>query len=269
MGGARKRMMPLTQILVGMAAAGVTAGPGRPAALLAGAVAGVLPDLVDGWSRLLRKPDLVVTPDPNTPDPAVMAQGIRLALQQVRASGRPCLVRFNPLPDAAGGFASYYLDCDRLHRLMTGLEFGARPVRVYPAAANADDEPDETFSPVHPVPLFVADVPVDLQLAAVGRRVESRDLGRMAGPGHSLALLGVALPVLAFQAWIGAAVFAALALHLLLTFGGRQDVSLFWPFSGRVLRGRRAWNDRGWRANLCMAAMAGGVLAVLLLNSGA
>jgi len=145
-----------------------------------------------------------------------------------------------------------------------GMESGGRPVRVNPGGANADEEPDETFSPVHQVPLFVENVPVDLRLAAAGRRVESRDLNRFAGPGHSLMFLGVAIPVLAVNVWIGASVLAALIMHLLLTFGGRQDVALFLPFSSRVFRGRRVWNDHSRRANLLIAAIAGGMLAVLL-----
>ncbi len=92
-------MHPITQLLICMAVAGVVAGPQRPLALIVGAVAGVLPDVIDRWwQHVFRQPDITVTPDPLAPSAATMAQGLRIALQQTRVQARPCAVRFNPLP---------------------------------------------------------------------------------------------------------------------------------------------------------------------------
>ena len=68
-------MTPLSQILAGMAAAGVAAGPQHPLALLLGAVAGVLPNACDRWMRqVFRQPLVTVTPDPLAVDAATLAE---------------------------------------------------------------------------------------------------------------------------------------------------------------------------------------------------
>ena len=261
-------MRSITQILVGMAAAGVAAGPQRPLALVAGAAAGVLPDAIDWWSRqLFRQPDITVTPDPLAPDPATAAQGMRLALQRVRVHGRPCVVRFNPLPAPQGGFAAYHLDCDRQHRLVVALETNGKSAPV--DLPGADGTLSESFSPLHPLPLRVTDSPVDLRLRAMGRRIESRDLDRVTDIGHGLPMSGaVALLALVLNFWTGVAVTAALAAHLLLEAGGRRDVALWLPFSQRIRHGQRLWNEHGGRANLCAGALASAVIVALLCAAG-
>jgi hypothetical protein len=255
-------MHTLTQLLVGMAAAGIVAGPARPAALIAGAVAGVLPDVVDWWLRQLSpQPDITVTPDPLAPDPAILARGVRLALQRSRDGGRPCVVRLNPLPLLGAGFAAYQLDCDRHHRFRVSLVMCGKSAAVLPSGPDAGAS--GIITPLHPLPLRVTDAPLDLQFAANGRRIESRELGQASGAGHSLAVAGVAAAaaLLSGGRWIGGAAAAALAAHLLLEAGGRREVAPLRPFSSRSWHGRRLWNDRGWRANLIAAALAAATLA--------
>ncbi len=251
-----------TQLLVGMAAAGIVAGPARPGALIAGAVAGVLPDVVDWWARQLApQPDITVTPDPLAPEPAMMARGVRLALQRARDNGRPCVVRLNPLPLAGGGFTVYQLDCDRHRCLRISLAPCGRSAPVNPPATEA--AATGTFAPRHPLPLRVTDAPVDLQFAANGRRIESRELGQVSGTGHSLPVAGLAAAaaLLIGGRWIGMAAVAALAAHLMLEAGGRREVAPFLPFYRWSWHGRRLWNERGWRANLMAGALAAAALA--------
>jgi len=257
-------MLPLTHILLGMAAAGVVAGPQRPLALVAGAVAGVLPDAIDWWARqLFRQPDITVTPDPLAPDPATVALGVRLALQRVRIRRCPCVVRFNPLPDSNGGFTAYHLDCNRQHCLVVALESGNKTAPV--DLPGADGTSAAIFTPLHPLPLRVTDKPVVLRLRAVGRRIESRDLDQVTDIGHSLPMTGaVALLAFVCSFWTGVAVTTALSMHLLLEIGGRRDVALWLPFSEKVRRGQRLWNERGGRANLCAGALASAVIVALL-----
>ena len=258
-------MHPSTQVLVGMAAAGLVAGPQRPLVLVAGAVAGVLPDVIDWWQRQAwRQPDITVTPDPLAPKPAVMAEGVRLTLQQVRNSGRPCVVRFNPLPAPDGRCVAYDLDCDRLHRLVVLLEGSGKPAPVDLPGASGDSA--GILAPFHPLPLRITDTPKDLRLAATGTRIESRDLDEVAGVGHSLFVAGVAAGVAAACNFrIGMAAGAALLAHLLFEIGGRREVAPWSPLSGKTWRGRRLWNERGWRANACAGALAGGTVFAMLL----
>ena len=258
-------MNTLSQLLLGMAAAGVAAGPQRPLALVAGAVAGVLPDAIDWWSRqLLRQPHITVTPDPLAPEPATIAQGVRLALRQLRSSGHPCVARFNPLPSPQAGYSAYLLDCDRQHRLIVALEAGGKSAPVdLPGAEIASSA---IFTPLHPLPLRIADTPVDLQLCVRGRRVESRDLDWVTGVGHSLPLAGaIVIVALGLNFWIGVASAAALAAHLLIETGGRREIAFGVPFSKKLWRGRRLWDEHGWRANACAVVLAGGIIAAVVL----
>lgn len=258
-------MRPFTQILIGMAVAGVVAGPQRPLELIAGAVAGVLPDVIDWWLwQVFRQPDITVTPDPLAPTSATMAQGVRLALQQVRACGRPCVVRFNPLPAPEAGYSAYQLDCDRKHRLVVALEAGGQTATVdQPGAAGVAAR---IFTPLHPLPLRITNQPVDLRLNAIGSRIISRDMEQVTNAGHGLPMAGlIVAAAFIIRFWFGMAVAAALTAHLLLEFGGRCEVAPWAPFSSRSCHGRRLWNECGWRANLCAGALAGAALGALLM----
>ncbi|MEI6210856.1 MAG: hypothetical protein WCR06_04450 [bacterium] len=256
-------MHTLTQLLIGMAAAGVMAGPQRPAALVAGAVAGVLPDVIDWWAHhLLRQPDITVTPDPLAPTPATMVKGLHLTLQQAQIHRRPIVLRFNPLPAPDGGYVSYRLDCDRLHHLCVTLDMAGRPERNN--LATMDGLAQGCCLPQHPLPLQIRDASVDLQFCATQRRIESLDLSRVAGVGHTFFMAGVLAGLACLvNIWFGLAVAAALAAHLLLDAGGRNQLVPGLPFSNRLYRGWRLWDEDGWRVNLYASVFAAVIIAGL------
>ena len=261
-------MHPITHALTGMAAAGVVAGPQRPLALVAGAAAGVLPDLVDWWLRqVIHQPDITVTPDPLAPAATTMAQGVRAALLQVRELNRPCVVRLNPLPAPAGGFVACRLDMDRSHRLVVALEPGHQTAPVDPPGSK--ENAAAIFTPQHPLPLRIADKPVELRFRAQGPRIESSDLALETAAGHGLpvaALMVTAACALHF--WCGMAAAAALATHVLLEAGGRRAIAPWAPFSSHRWRGRRLWNECSWQANLAACVLACALLAALLAAAG-
>lgn len=257
-------MQTPTQMLVGMATAGLIAGPHRPSALVVGAVAGVLPDVIDGWERhVFRKPDVVITPDPLAPDAPLIAQGVQAALRQVRRFGRPCVLRLNPLPSPRGGCVSYALDYTPDHDLVVALEL---PGAAHPARVPTPDAPTVSFSPRHVLPLNVRKETVDLLLTPSGARVESHDLTGDAGVGHSL-VIGAALIVLtavcAFR--LGAIVAAVWGAHVLFDSCGRRRLALWLPVSSRRTPGRRFWNEQEWPANACAGLLAAGLLAAIML----
>ena len=89
-------MQTPTQMLAGMATAGLIAGPHRPYALVAGAVAGVLPDVIDWWARqVFRRPDVVITLNPDEvwahPQHVGLARIVQAMYEQGRfdTPGRP------------------------------------------------------------------------------------------------------------------------------------------------------------------------------------
>jgi len=257
-------MQTPTQMLVGMATAGLVAGPHRPYALVAGAVAGVLPDVIDWWARqVFRRPDVVITPDPLAPDAPMIAQGVQVALRQVRESGRPCLLRLNPLPTTDGAFVAYDIDYTRDHDLVITLDLpgAARTARV-----PTPDAPTISFAPRHALPLRVRCETVDLLLSPAGARVESHDMAGDAGVGHSL-VIGGALAALGATCdlRLGAAFGAAWVVHLLLDAGGRRRLAPWLPISSYRVQGRRCWNEQGWQANACAGLLATGALAAIML----
>ena len=258
-------MRSTTQLLVGMATAGVVAGPQVPAALIVGAVVGVLPDAIDEWFRqLFRQPDIIVSPDPLDPQPEVVATGLRAALARVRDTRRACVVRLQPIPAQGNGFTSYRLDWDPRRRFVVALSTNGKPAVVEPGEPT--DATVSSLIPLHSLPLEVSDAPVDLQLTLRNRRVECRDLASVTGIGHSLA---TAIPVVAPAGFIdgrlGIAAAVAWIVHLLLEIGGRRETIPGWPLIASRVNGRRFWNDRAWPVNLCAGCLASLALAAILL----
>ena len=273
-------MYPFSQILIGMAAAGLAVGPRHPLALVAGALAGVLPDVMDWWLHHgWRRPHITVTPDPLNPDAAQlaaqMADGLRQALHHAAVTGRTCIVRFNPLPrtyleiggrdgfdleigtNKNGGFQTYAIDRDPQHRLCVVL--GARRAEVQDAAAA------NFFAPLHGLPLPIKIQPVDLLLQPSPNRIECRDLAALNDLGHSISVAALLTAAGALvNATFGLAIAAALAAHLLLDAGGRREMRPWLPFSHRIYFARRLWNDCGWRANISAILLAAAILAALV-----
>ena len=256
-------MKPFTQLLCGMAAAGVAVGPQHPAALIAGGVAAILPEIIDWWQReVFRKPVITVTPDPHTPTPTIPAQGMRAVLHHARTSGQPCVIRFNPLPSIHGGCTTYQLDYDQHHCFVATIDHGRASVPVDPQGRPNTSDP--FFTPRHPLPLQITTAAVDLLLTPCGKRIISRDLQRVAGVGHSLPVAGaLILLILVCNPVCGIAMTAAGFLHLLLDLGGRRELVPWGPFSDQSWQGRRLWDDQGWRANLIAGALALGILTAI------
>ena len=253
-------MRPPVQMLVGMTAAGLTAGPHRPLALLVGAVAGVLPDAIDRWVRqVFRQPDVVLTPDPLAPDACLLAAGVHAALRHAWEQRRRCLLRLNPLPLPGGGHETYLLDMDREHRVT--LVIGERLARL--------DAMPAPLSPLHAVPLRVTDSPRDVLLTPIGGRIASRDLDRVAGGGHTCVPVVLCAALLGALAgtWMAVAAIAAGTVHMLLDFGGRRELAPWRPFSRRSVRGRRLWDETRRAPNVVAALVAIGLMMCVLLGA--
>jgi len=256
-------MRALPQMLLGMAAAGLVCGPQYPCAVVVGAVAGVAPDVIDRWLRLLRcRPAITVTPDPLAPDSTLIIQGLQAALWQVEAEARPCVLRLNPLPQCPAGFTGYALDYDRRHRLVAALLNGGRQ-----AVLHQPEGPAARLAVIHPLPLRVTDRPKDLLFSGAAPRIECRDLDLVAGAGHAVPAAGMlaALAGLAGGWRIGLATAAVLALHLLLDACSECEWTPTSPFVQTRLRGRRLWRDQGLRANASAALLATALLLARLL----
>jgi len=132
-------MYPFSQFLIGMAAAGLAVGPRHPMSLVAGALVGVLPDVMDWWLHHgWRRPHITVTPDPLNPDAAQlaaqMADGLRQALHHAAVTGRTCIVRFNPLPrtylEIGGRDGARPSNHERTEHLLPFWRAGLRPGRL-------------------------------------------------------------------------------------------------------------------------------------------
>jgi hypothetical protein len=244
-------MPTFVQLLVAVTVTGLLVGFDRPALLVVGAAAGVWPDFL-AWvlTPLLPWPDLLVTPDPDRPDPATVTAGLRTAVQGAVAQGRPWRVRLNPVPVPRGPAVAYELDLVRLHTAVVRLN------------ARSDESEWRGWLPRHPLPVQVAGEAVDLVLTPqAGGRIAS-GLAPVAHPaGHTWLWPPVWLT--AALAYPEAALVAGVvtALHLALDYGSHTTLAPLWPVSKRITVGLRTWDG----ARRATVLRLGGVAALALL----
>ena len=112
-------MKGLTHFMTGVAAAScfpaaVEAGSrGNPLYFILGGVFGILPDTIDfKFLRFFQRRDIEITPDPNKPDAAMIAQGVAHAIRSAHASGRTIYVKLNTVPVGPDAWQQYRLRFD-------------------------------------------------------------------------------------------------------------------------------------------------------------
>jgi len=254
-----------THILAGTAAAALVVGTRHPTVWVAGTLAALLPDLID-WMKIhvRQRPDITITPDPLLPQPSQIAQGVQLAIKQVHDMGRPCLVRFNPIPKNNGHFLSYAMDYPRTPNLAISVKMSGENQ----TALSRWNLSGVQFSAYHALPLIIHDAPKDVLFSKNETRIESYDLANERGVGHSwpipILLMGC---LTAFNYPLGLAMMAGWLSHILLDVGGFFRHAPWLPFSTRRIQGRRLWNDEDWKANLVINA-ASLLILIALCRAG-
>ena len=261
-------MKGLTHFVVGVAAAScfpaaVAAGAdGNPLYFLLGGIFGLLPDTLDfRFYRFFYRRDMEVIPDPNAPDPAMIAQALAYAIERSHATRRTVRVKLDTIRLGADRWQQYAVKFDAENRRVTvtyGPEVttGRRPVGPPPGGR----KPLEATAPLAcPVAVeYQATTTIDAFDGATFNMVPAPD-----GPvrlsfipwhrewTHSLVLAGV----FGLAAWAlrdgvaGGVVAAAYAAHVLVDQLGFLGSNLFFPFTRERTHGLQRFRSSDAAAN--------------------
>ncbi len=265
-GKASDNLKGLTHFAVGVAAAScfpaaVKAGlNGNPLYFILGGVAGLLPDTIDfKFRRFFSQHDVQVVPDPNRPDPQLIADAIGHAVNTAYARGKPLRIKLHTIELGADRWQRYTVWFDVTERRVV-VRYG--PIVSTGQTPEPESEclkPQEASSPLAcPIVLdYEAQIDVDIfdgplfRMTPMGNtsvRLEFIPWHR--GWSHSLvtalllALVGAAIGQLVARTtggalWAGAVIFVAYAAHIIADQFGFLGSALLSPFNQRRIAG---WN---------------------------
>lgn len=247
-------MKGFTHFAAGLAAAScfpdavASAAGGNPLYFVLGGAFGILPDTLDfKFYRFFVRHDMEVIPDPNKPDPQMIADAVAYAVNRASLGGKPVRIRLNTIPIGADCWRQYTVRFDVRGRRV-GVRFG--PIvdtGQNPMPGPAGDK-SETFAGVAcPIALdYEATVNVDIfegplftmQPTAEGTvRPEFISWHRQWSHG----LLALFLPALVGAALLGPlaglVMAAAYGAHILADQLGFMGSNLLFPFTRRRTNG--------------------------------
>lgn len=257
-------MKGITHFAIGVAAASCfpraieAAADGNSLYFVLGGVFGLLPDTLDfKFTRFFYKSDITITPDPNEPDAAMIADGVALAVARACASQRPVNVKLNTIQLGADRWQQYRVTFDvpeRRVRVKYGpmVDTGARPLPgsgAVPDAASGGASLEASVALACDIKLdYLATTDVDIFDGPV-YRLEPTEDGRIRPvfiPWHRnwthsfvVALLLALSSTLLWDGIAGMIVFAAYAAHILADQLGHLGSNLFAPFTKRRTGGMR------------------------------
>jgi len=119
-------MKGIVHFMTGVAAAScfpeaVRAGAeGNPLYFVLGGLFGLLPDTLDfKFSRFFYRHDIQVVPDPNRPDPRMIADAVAEAVNRAHETGKPVEIKLNTVRLGADEWQQYEVKFDVLKKLVT------------------------------------------------------------------------------------------------------------------------------------------------------
>ena len=224
------------------------AAAGNPLYFILGGVCGLLPDTIDfKFLRFFYRHDMEVVPDPNRPDPLLMAQAVAHAVHRAKASGRRVRIKIDTTLAGSGLWHQYRLRFDIPNRRITVAFTGIVTTSRTPAAR-------QLFKP--------AEASVPLECGVALDYTASNDIDIFEGPvfcmepqadgrvcarfipwhrqwSHSLtAAAGLGSLVAAVWGGIaGVVAGGAFALHALVDQTGIMGSNLFPPLTRRRVPG--------------------------------
>ncbi len=260
-------MKGLTHLVAGVAAtscfpAAVQAGTdGNPLYFVLGAMFGLIPDTLDfKFVRFFSRYDMAVIPDPNRPDPQMIADAVAYAANKASAAGRPIRIKLNAIRLGADRWLRYTVRFDvPSSRVMVecGPVVGTGGMPVEMRACEDDAEPEELPDdgpPLYATAPLACSISLDYQAVNVVdifdgpmlRMMPDRH-GRVCPEfipwhrrwSHSFAFGALAAVTVAalFGMLAGLVVFAAVSSHVLLDQLGFMGSSLSFPFKRKRVPG--------------------------------
>jgi hypothetical protein len=250
-------MKGLTHFATGVAAASCfpaavqAAAQGNPLYFILGGACGLLPDTLDfKFYRFLVRHEMEVMPDPNRPDPQMIANAVAYAAHRAHLSGKPVRIKLNTVPVGLDAWQQYRIRFDVA---------GQRVLAAYGPVVNTGQTPlpgsrppvrKEAEAPLAvPITLdYEAENAVDIFDGPLFRMVPTRD-GRVRPEfipwhrewSHGLALASLLAALGAWcWGWLAAAVIGvAFLAHVAGDQLGFMGSALLFPFT------RRRWAGLG------------------------
>jgi len=239
------------------------AAAGHPLYFILGGVCGLLPDTLD--FKLLRffyRHDMEVVPDPNRPDPLLMAQAVAHAIHRAKATGRPVRIKIHTTLAGSGLWHQYRLRFDTVGRRITVAFTGTvttsrapapgQPCPPAEAAVPLDCDVALDYAATNEINIF--DGPVFSMEPQADGRVCARFIPWHRQWSHSLTL-AAGLGVFAGVCWGGLAGLVAggaFALHTLVDQMGIMGSNLFPPFTRRRVPGFQVVRSDNGLANFAV-----------------
>ena len=254
-------MKGLTHFVTGVALAScfpdaVRAGAAdQPLYFVLGGVFGLLPDTLDfRFSRLLYRHDMEVIPDPQAPDPKLIADAVAHAIHRARATGKSVRIKLSTVRVGAGLWLQYRVKLDTAKQRVLVTHTGSVTTDRKPAPGGATgprrasaplecqvvlDYQAETEVDIFDGPVFSMDPTPD-------GKVHARFLPWHREWSHSF-VVGALFALLGGLAWgllAGLVIFGAYAAHAVVDQCGFMGSNLLFPFTRRRFHGlQRAHSD--------------------------
>lgn len=219
------------------------AASGDPVCFVVAGICGLLPDTLDfRFARHVCRSDVHIVPDPHTPDPQMIADGLALAFNRAYEVDRPVRVKLHTVPLGADTWQRYDVRFN-VAKKRVEVSYGpivnsaARAVGAHAIretlAANAPliCRPRIDYEAVTRVTTF--DGPTFAMTATPGQTVTPVFLPWHRTWSHSLVLAVLAglLGAVVFDLTAGWIMGLAYAAHILADQFGYMGSNLFYPFS--------------------------------------
>ena len=203
----------------------------NPLYFVLGGVFGLLPDTLDfKFYRFFYRHDMDIVPDPNAPDPQMIADGLALAVNEAHRRKRPVRAKLHTVRLGADLWQQYVVRFDVANRRVC--------VRLGPAVSTSRT-PIGTAPAKATVTIDILDGPTFTMQPQTDGRVLASFIPWHRAWSHSLVLAAAfaAAGWLLIDAVAATVIFASFAAHALLDQAGYLGSALWFPISRRRVPG--------------------------------
>jgi len=248
-------MKGFTHFTVGLAAASCfpaaihAAATGNPLYFILGGAFGILPDTLDfKFYRFFVRHDMQVIPDPDKPDPQMIADAVAYAINRAFMEGKPVKIRLSTIPVGADRWQQYTIRFDVASRRVVAsygdvVDTGQNSVAACPSSGSLEGSAQLAC----PIVLdYEATVTVDIfegplftMKPAPGGMVRPEFIGWHREWSHGLLAAGLlALAGWALFGWTtGVVILAAYGAHIVADQLGFMGSNLLFPFTRKRTNG--------------------------------
>jgi len=224
---------PLSQFLSGIAwatcwpASFQAAAESHPAPILLGGICAILPDTLDLWiAKPFHKPDIHIVPDPEAPNPHLIAETLAHVLSQSHNTGRKCKIDCYPIPVGPNQWIPYSIHFDSARQQIDVTIHGINPISASALVPNGF-----VSDTTHHIDIYAEPLSLCIEPMADGRAF-LKMMPQIQQWSHSL-VTALIISVLVSGIWgIATGIIAggAYTLHLYADQWAFTGSALFWPF---------------------------------------